>query len=190
MFLSTVVTKRGARLALLAVAVAIVAAGCGDDAVSPTRATLPAFQQSAGPGTVGAGVLSTETVAAMNAAIQDEYHAEFVYLNVIEVFGEVQPFYNILFAEIRHSEAIAQLFSNHGLTVPASQWNLSNVPTFASLTEACAAAVSAELENIALYDELLGEDLPQDVRNVFTSLRAASLENHLPAFQSCCACTR
>jgi hypothetical protein len=51
------------------------------------------------------------------------------------------------------------------------------------------AAVGAEQENIALYDDFLKLDLPRDVRNVFTNNRRASLKNHLPAFQNCdCDC--
>jgi len=187
-----VLRRRSFALALLVVAGAFLAAGCGDDATSPTQPTLPAFQQAAanGGGTGLNTVLGTATLEAMTLAIQDEYHAEFTYMKVLDTFGDVQPFYNILFAEQRHSEAIAKLFSNHGLEVPVSNWNVGNVPVFGALTEACAAGVAAELANIALYDELLTLDLPQDVRNVFTNLRAASLENHLPAFQTCCACNQ
>lgn len=184
-------TARRTTLALIVVA-AVALAGCGSDSTTPTSPALPAFQQAAtsGSGTGVGGVADAVTLDAMNAAIQGEYHAEVTYLKVLDTFGQVQPFYNILFAEERHSEAIAGLFTNRGLAVPASVWNLGNVPTFASLPEACAAGVAAELANIALYDELLTRDLPQDVRNVFTNLRAASLEGHLPAFQTCCACTR
>jgi hypothetical protein len=50
---------------------------------------------------------------------------------------------------------------------------------------ACAAGVVAERENIAIYDRYVGLALPQDVRQVFESNRAASLNNHLPAFEQC-----
>jgi hypothetical protein len=36
-----------------------------------------------------------------------------------------------------------------------------------------------------MYDDLLASPLPDDVVKVFTKLRAASLNNHLPAFQNC-----
>ena len=45
--------------------------------------------------------------------------------------------------------------------------------------------VVAERENIAIYDRLLPLDLPVDVRQVFENNRAASLFNHLPAFERC-----
>ena len=136
------------------------------------------------------GSLTSSLTSAMNTAIQDEFHAEQVYLKVVDTFGEIQPFHNILYAEQRHSEAIARLFENYGYEVPASQWSPANVPGFASLTEACAGAVEAEEANIRIYDEFLSQDLPVDLQRVFTSNRAASLENHLPAFEACCACPR
>jgi hypothetical protein len=140
--------------------------------------------------TSGNGPVTAEVLDALNVAIQDEYHAEFVYLKVTADFGEVQPFSRIINAEERHSEAIGKVFTNHGLPIPASDWNLGNVPSFGSLPEACAAGVEAETANIALYDELLALDLPQDARNVFTNIRAASLLNHLPAFEACCLCNQ
>ena len=61
----------------------------------------------------------------------------------------------------------------------------ANVPRFTNLRAACAAAVQAEVENIALYDSQLGASLPEDVLRVLLSNRAASVNNHLPAFQRC-----
>lgn len=126
-----------------------------------------------------------ELAVVMNGAIQDEYHAEEVYLKVLDDFGDVLPFYNIVVAEVRHSASIAGLFGNRGWTVPVSEWNRDNVPGFATLARACAAGVEAEQANIALYDELLEGDLPADVERVFVNVRAASLNNHLPAFERC-----
>jgi len=173
----------------MSLVVVLAAAGCGSDG-TPTSPTVPTPLVVAEGGGAGASVLSAEVLDAMTRTLQDEYHAEAVYLKVIEKFGEVQPFANIVFAEERHSEVIAKLFTNRNLAVPASEWNLNNVPVFASLADACAGAVTAEIDNIELYDEYMDLDLPQDVFNVFTSNRAASLNNHLPAFQTCCACTQ
>ena len=43
----------------------------------------------------------------------------------------------------------------------------------------------SEEENVAIYDGLLALELPGDVRSVFTSLRATSLDNHAVAFAEC-----
>jgi hypothetical protein len=91
----------------------------------------------------------------------------------------------VLTAEQRHSAAIANLFVNRGLTAPVNTWTLATVPRYATFREACAAGVVAEQENIAIYDRFFALDLPADVRQVFENNRAASLLNHLPAFQRC-----
>ena len=118
-------------------------------------------------------------------AIQDEYRAEAIYQGVLNDFGQVPPFANVVGAEERHSAAIARLYASRGETAPASQWTIDGAPHFTSIPAACTAGVTAERENIALYDELLRADLPTDVRQVFTNNRSASLLKHLPAFEWC-----
>ena len=124
-----------------------------------------------------------ETLAT---ALQDEFHAEAIYRGVLNDFGPVLPFYNIIEAEVRHSAAIARLYEKRGWSVPENDWTPDNVEHFASVNEACEVGVVAELANVAVYDALLaGPALPSDVVNVFRSNRAASLERHLPAFERC-----
>ena len=83
----------------------------------------------------------------MEEAIQDEYRAELIYLQVVDDFGPVLPFSNILYAEGRHSEAIARLYVARGLSVPASRWTPAEIPGFPSVSEACRAGVEAEIAN-------------------------------------------
>lgn len=129
--------------------------------------------------------LTSEALSAMESGIQDEYRAESIYEGVILDFGPILPFTAIIRAEVRHSSSSGQLFSNRGLTIPVSEASASTVPRFSTVREACAAAVVAERENIALYDQLLNRVLPSDVRQVFSNNRRASLDNHLPAFLAC-----
>jgi hypothetical protein len=121
----------------------------------------------------------------MKATIQDEYHARAVYQGVLNDLGTVMPFVNVIRAEESHASAIGRLFTARGMDVPPSVWSTANVPHFVSLAAACAAAADAEVANVALYDRYLDMDLPTDVRTVFTNNRAASLNNHLPAFSRC-----
>ncbi len=124
-------------------------------------------------------------LAAMEETIQDEYKAELIYEKVLESFGSVLPFVNIINAEVRHSEALAGLFEIRGLPVPQGKWSDEEIPGFSSLTEACQAGVTAELENAEIYEKYFSLNLPSDVRMVFENNRRASLENHLRAFQRC-----
>ena len=154
--------------------VALLTAGCDGD--SPTS---PANPPSPEP-------LTSEILAAMADAIQDEYHAEATYESVLLDFGSsTLPFANIVTAERQHSESIAKLYTNRALTSPPSEWNAGEIAPFSTLRAACVAGVEAERSNIALYDGYLSLALPLDVRTVFSNNRAASLESHLPAFETC-----
>jgi hypothetical protein len=138
-------------------------------------------------GPTGAETLATESVilSAMEEALQDEYRAELIYMRVIEDFGPVQPFWNIINAEVRHSEAIGSLYENRGLAVPASKWEAGDIPSYSSVTEACKAGVQAEIDNAEIYERHLALELPEDVRRVFENNQSASLDRHLPSFEMC-----
>jgi hypothetical protein len=119
-------------------------------------------------------------------ALQEEYLAEMTYRRVLADFGEVAPFSFIAESEAQHVTALLGLFARRQWTGPEAFWTLGNVSTFDTVTLACAGGVAVEIEDGALYERYLSrEDLPSDVVNVFTRLQAASLENHLPAFERC-----
>jgi hypothetical protein len=124
--------------------------------------------------------------AVLVEALQEEHKAEQTYRRVLADFGSVAPFAAIANSEQQHVQAILRLFERREWTAPPSIWTLHNVAGFDSLPAACAGGVAVEIEDAALYDGYLSRgDLPRDVVNVFTNLRAASLGRHLPAFQAC-----
>jgi hypothetical protein len=123
----------------------------------------------------------------LTAALQEEHKAESLYRSVLATFGpETLPFTFIAGSEARHVEALTALFTRRALVPPASAWSPASFAPFASVALACQAGVAAEREDADFYVPYLERtDLPQDVRNVFTNLQRASLENHLPAFEAC-----
>jgi hypothetical protein len=123
----------------------------------------------------------------LDRAVQEEYMAEALYRSVLATFGpQTLPFALIAEAEARHVEALSALFARRAMTPPASAWSASSFAPFASVALACEAGVAAESADADFYVPYLQRtDLPQDVRNVFTNLQRASLENHLPAFEAC-----
>ena len=127
---------------------------------------------------------SVDEIQSLELTLNDEYKAEAIYQKVIDKFGEVKPFINIINAEQRHSSALLEIYDRYGLSKPINEW-FDKVPEFDSIQEACAAGVEAEIENVALYDGLFSKIDNQDIIAVFTSLRDASKNNHLPAFQRC-----
>lgn len=173
------------RTAFGALILALGACG-GSSATSPTPSPAATVTTPVGGASLAAPAVDASLLAILNADIQDEYRAEAIYRGVLLDFGaDSRPFVNIVGAEQWHAAAVAGLFSARGLAAPTSLWSPADVPRFATLRAACAAAAQAEIENIALYDSQLDASLPEDVLRVIQSNRAASLVNHLPAFQRC-----
>ncbi len=134
----------------------------------------------------GAAALSegkTYTVEEMlTYAIQDEYLARAEYKVIMDAYGEQRPFINIMKAEGGHIELLLPLFTAYGVTVPEDA-ALEHTVKPDSLQAAYEAGVTAEVNNIAMYEAFLKQsDLPDDVRAVFEALTRAS-GNHLRAFE-------
>jgi hypothetical protein len=132
----------------------------------------------------GSDPLTATEIEALNLALDDEYHAFAVYASVIDTFGEVEPFVEILSSEQRHINALTNQLVKLGVQVPANRW-IGTIQTFDSLKKACQAAVTAEVANANLYDQLFNMTDDPNLTRVFTNLRNASLNSHLPKFQEC-----
>ena len=132
------------------------------------------------------GPLTEAEIQGLLLALNDEYHAAAVYSQVIEDFGNVRPFTNILRAENSHIAAVTRLLERYGVPVPANAW-LGNAPSFDSLTEACQVGVEAEILNRDLYTALFDSTDRVDIERVYSALQRASETKHLPAFQRCAA---
>lgn len=124
-------------------------------------------------------------IEALTEALQDEYKARATYQAILNRFGLVRPFVNILESEKRHIQALLSLFTRYQIAVPKDLWPARvEVPT--TLQQACEEGVQGEIENGAMYERLLAMTVGYpDVQRVFRQLQRASQENHLPAFQRC-----
>lgn len=115
-------------------------------------------------------------------AIQDEYAAQAEYNIIMNMYGAARPFSNIIRAEDYHISLLKPLFEKYDYTVPKDDAvSLGRAPS--SLAQAYEIGVDAEIKNIDMYKDFLEEDLPADVKYVFTSLMNASV-NHQKAFQN------
>lgn len=128
--------------------------------------------------------LSDAARSAIERALADERAAEARYEAVRGSIGPVMPFGQLERAERRHAWSLEQLLAQHRAPVPPQASAPSIVET-KSLRDECARGVEIEKKNIALYDELSKLELPADVQCVFTHLRAASHDRHLPALERC-----
>ncbi len=113
-----------------------------------------------------------------------EYAAHAAYSAVIAKFGELQPYANIREAEARHIAALERQLEKYGVPLPANEY-AGKVKAPDSPLAAAKDEVKAEERNVALYDRLfIKVKAYPDLTRVFTNLRRASQENHLPAFKS------
>jgi hypothetical protein len=111
---------------------------------------------------------------ALGAALDDEYRARATYRAVLDAFGDVRPFINIVESEERHIQALRRLFERYEVKVPSDSWP-SRVSAPASLEAACEAGVDAERENGALYEKLMEAARGRtDVEETFQRLLTAS----------------
>lgn len=135
-------------------------------------------------------VYPARVIEAIKEALDDEYRAAAFYDSVIEKFGQVRPFINIVEAERRHADRLEELLTAAGVEIPANPYQTGEkeVPEPpATLSEACEIGVDAEIDNAALYNNKLlpsVEGFPE-VKSAMLDLMRASQENHLPAFERC-----
>jgi hypothetical protein len=133
-------------------------------------------------GAAGAETHDEYTIEEMlEYAIEDEYLAKAEYELIIEALDASRPFTNIVEAEKQHIVAVEALYEAYNLELPTI-----NPSEYTVLPESIDAAlktgVTAEINNIAMYEKFLEQDLPDDIRIVFESLKRAS-EFHLKAFE-------
>lgn len=114
-------------------------------------------------------------------ALQDEYTAKAEYIYIMETFDVTKPFSNIKTSEESHIALLLPLFEAYGIVVIDDE-SMNHLFAIDSLQEAFEIGVVAEINNIAMYELFLTQELPDDLRDVFIKLRDAS-ENHLAAFE-------
>ena len=134
--------------------------------------------------TMETGPLTDPVKEAVFRALEDEWKAEATYNGVLTQLGSVLPFARISRAEQHHSGALQRLLTSHGVAIPERK-PAAPSPKYQDLAAACAVGIAAEKSNVALYDDLAKTPLPDDVKCVFSHLRMASQEHHLPALQAC-----
>jgi len=110
-------------------------------------------------------------------AIEDEYLARSEYEIAIETFGDEKPFSNILNSEVVHINLLKELFIKYNFQIPDDE-SKTYLGVPGDFKTALEFGVHAEIENINMYETFLSNEIPNDVRTVFTKLRDAS-KGHL-----------
>ena len=151
-----------------------------------TAAAVVSFADSASANSADFGAKGAEGKSGLTVeqmltyAIQDEYLARAEYQLIIEEYGSIRPFTNIMPAEQRHIEWVTELFNEYGYALPEDTAHM-HVVLPEDLKSSFETGVQAEIDNIAMYESFLKQELPADVQDLFERLKQAS-ENHLRAF--------
>ncbi len=118
----------------------------------------------------------------LRIAVYDEFKAYETYTKIIEKFGAIAPFINIKEAEAVHYSALIPLLQKYNVQVPINDWaEKIKVPN--TYIECCELGVASEINNIAMYDNLIANTKEDDVKDILYKLQAASYNNHLSAFR-------
>jgi hypothetical protein len=189
------------RAAIAVLAVVSLAACSTDDSSEAVGTSTPSLSASAEPSATaepsegGSDVyvyaLPAGVIAGTNEAIAwealmspvGEYAAAAMYQAVIDEFGPVEPYVTIKAAEERHISALIRQLDRYGVDVPANPY-LGVVAAPADLTSAAKAWAVGEIENVDMYDNLLGKSSDSNLERVLTNLRASSQDSHLPLFEA------
>lgn len=116
----------------------------------------------------------------LTLAIEDEYLARQEYETILDQYGDIRPFTNIIQAEVNHIAMLEPLLEQYNVSIPKDT-SIDSVVLPKTLEETYEIGVQAEVNNIAMYQRFLEEDLPDDIRDVFQRLENASY-SHLEAF--------
>ncbi len=132
----------------------------------------------------GASALSSDSLTLdemLIYALEDEYTAYAEYEYILATFDVTTPFSNIIEAESKHINMLLPLFETYDITVPIDD-SSQHIIIVDELVDTYKAGIDAEILNIDMYNLFLEYNLPDDVRDVFTKLRDASIK-HLDAFE-------
>ncbi len=112
-----------------------------------------------------------------------DYAAAANYAAVIDDYGDVEPYVMIKASEERHISALTRQLERMGVDVPANPY-LGTITAPGDLEAAAKVEAGAEVSNVEMYDALLAQTDDARLTRVFTNLRRASEEAHLPMFEA------
>lgn len=118
-------------------------------------------------------------------SLEDEYIAKNEYDKIIKTFGQIKPFTNIIQSEKTHIYEIITLMKEYNLNSNIVNENeiAKQIKVPLTLIECYEASITAEIDNIAMYEKFLKEkNLPKNLEDLFIKLSTAS-KNHLNAFK-------
>jgi hypothetical protein len=139
------------------------------------------------------GSLASPSLAANLAeALQDERYSEAFYKGGIQRWNAQRPFTNLVQAEGVHITLVTDLMSKYGIKPQPNPFvkrpkelqsvYLNRIGVPETMAAGFTRAIKFEKEQGPLYDRL-SIGMPDDVKQVFASLKFISIIRHLPALE-------
>ncbi len=118
----------------------------------------------------------------LDATLRSKYRTCALYRMVLQAFGPVQPFKDLLKIEEKYRMILAGLARRYGHAMPVDEWE-GQVAIPVSFVEACEEAIQLELENDRLYLARLDICEEPALRRVMMRIRNVSQMSHQPSFR-------
>ena len=129
--------------------------------------------------------LPADVQNALSQSLTNEYKLQAYYRAVINKFGDLRPFAMIIGAEDQHVAVLNSLFDKYGVAKPTNSFTIQNY-SFTNFQSACQNSVAYEQATVNLYNALLPKvSSYTDIAQVFSNLKDAAQNSHLPAFEKC-----
>ncbi len=122
----------------------------------------------------------------LRIAVYDQFRSYETYCEMIDKHGSIEPLNEILESVQSHYSAVITVLERYEVDVPFNDW-YEKVKVSDNLVECFEVGVALEIQNIAMYEELLECIEEEDIREVLYKLQAASFNCHLPKFRQAVA---
>lgn len=119
---------------------------------------------------------------ALNSALRSKFKTCALYNMVLQAFGSVQPFKDLLKIEEKYRMVLEGLARRYKVSAPSNEWE-GQIAIPVSFVEACEEAIELERENEGLYLRLLDDVEDPALRRVLMRMRNVSQISHQPSFK-------
>ena len=121
-------------------------------------------------------------LSALDSALRSKFKTCALYRMVLQAFGPVKPFKDLLKIEEKYRLVLTGLARRYDRPSPADEWE-GQVAIPVSFVEACEEAIQQERENDRLYTSLLDQIADPAQRRVLMRMRNVSQISQLPSFK-------
>lgn len=114
--------------------------------------------------------------------IYNKFRTYEAYNQVLKKFGNIEPFANIKELEVIYYNTLIQLAQKYSVEVPMNDW-IDKIYVPNTIIECYELEVASEINNITMYNHLLGFASTSDLTDMLFRLQAVSFNSYLPAFR-------